>query len=148
MSKSLKDLTKAELIEQLERVTTDFEATVDYMNEGCICGRAPNPQHPVDPRLLGRAPAPAPMPVTAKAQAEAAAEKQSATGKTATILRSSSELAMQLSGVKRDKLGRVVSGFVENGGWHLSADHGERVFWSDNYPDRKTSMADFKGWDE
>lgn len=34
------------------RLAADLEATVEYMNEGCICGRAPQPKHPVDPRLL------------------------------------------------------------------------------------------------
>ncbi|MGY2429595.1 hypothetical protein [Pseudomonas tolaasii] len=30
----------------------DFESTVEHMNEGCVCGRAPAPKNPVDPRLL------------------------------------------------------------------------------------------------
>lgn len=55
--------------------------------------------------------------------------------------------AMLLVGVKRDELGRVVSGWVDNGAWRLVADHEQQVFWSEEYPNRKTSMANFKGWD-
>lgn len=33
-----------------EKLAADFKATVDYMNEGCVCGRAPNPVHPGAPR--------------------------------------------------------------------------------------------------
>lgn len=36
------------------RLEADLQATVDYINDGCICGRAPSPKHPVDPRLLRR----------------------------------------------------------------------------------------------
>ena len=36
----------------LSKMGQDFEAAVEYMNEGCICGRAPAPVNPVDPRLL------------------------------------------------------------------------------------------------
>lgn len=35
-----------------DRLAADFESTVEYMNEGCICGRAPAPKHAVDKRLL------------------------------------------------------------------------------------------------
>lgn len=35
----------------LAKMGEDFEATIEYMNEGCICGRAPAPVLPVDPRL-------------------------------------------------------------------------------------------------
>lgn len=56
--------------------------------------------------------------------------------------------AMLLVGVKRDELGRVLSGWVDNGAWQLVADHEEQVFWSEEYPNRKTSMANFKGWDK
>lgn len=56
--------------------------------------------------------------------------------------------AMLLVGVKRDELGRVLSGWVDNGAWQLAADHEEQVFWSEEYPNRKTSMANFKGWDK
>lgn len=42
----------AELEAQNGKLTQDFASTVEYMNEGCICGRAPAPKHPVDPRLL------------------------------------------------------------------------------------------------
>lgn len=43
--------TIAELEAKLAQLSADFQATVDHMNEGCICGRAPDPKHPVDPRL-------------------------------------------------------------------------------------------------
>lgn len=33
------------------KLSADFESTVEYMNEGCICGRAPNPKHTIDARL-------------------------------------------------------------------------------------------------
>lgn len=49
-------LTKLQLLEKLDKLTNDFEQTVLYMNEGCICGRAPKPVHPVDPRLLKAGP--------------------------------------------------------------------------------------------
>lgn len=66
---------------------------------------------------------------------------------TATIRHASSDRPMQLTSVKRDEHGRVVSGYVENGGWHLSADHERQVFWSDEHPELKTCMANFRGWD-
>ena len=44
--------TIADLEEKLAVMSRNFEATVEHMNEGCICGRAPEPKHPVDPRLL------------------------------------------------------------------------------------------------
>lgn len=34
------------------RLASALEATVEHMNDGCICGRAPEPKNPVDPRLL------------------------------------------------------------------------------------------------
>lgn len=42
----------AELEAQNKKLSQDFASTVDHMNEGCICGRAPAPKKPVDPRLL------------------------------------------------------------------------------------------------
>lgn len=66
---------------------------------------------------------------------------------TATIRHASSDRPMQLTSVKRDGHGRVVSGYVENGGWQLSADHERQVFWSDEHPELKTCMANFNGWD-
>ena len=41
-----------ELEDKLAARTRSLDETVEYMNEGCICGRAPAPKHPVDPRLL------------------------------------------------------------------------------------------------
>lgn len=41
-----------ELRAALAKMSADFEATVEHMNDGCICGRAPAPKHPVDLRLL------------------------------------------------------------------------------------------------
>lgn len=38
-----------ERAEKMERCLDDL---TDYMNSGCICGRAPDPKNPVDPRLL------------------------------------------------------------------------------------------------
>lgn len=35
-----------------DKLASDFEAFVQYMDEGCVCGRAPKPVNPVDPRLL------------------------------------------------------------------------------------------------
>lgn len=56
MTKKLEDLTREELIARINEISTNFEATVEYMNEGCVCGRAPAPKQPVDPRLLAAAP--------------------------------------------------------------------------------------------
>lgn len=66
---------------------------------------------------------------------------------TATIRHGRCGTPMLLVGVKRDELGRVLSGWVDNGAWQLVADHEQQVFWSEEYPNRKTSMANFNGWD-
>ena len=47
-----KDCRIKDLESALSKMSADFEATVEHMNEGCIRGRAPAPKHPVDPRLL------------------------------------------------------------------------------------------------
>lgn len=41
-----------ERAEKMERCLDDL---TDYVNSGCICGRAPDPKNPVDPRLLRKA---------------------------------------------------------------------------------------------
>lgn len=70
------------------------------------------------------------------------------TKSTATIRPGRCGTPMLLVGVKRDELGRVLSGWVDNGAWQLVADHEQQVFWSEEYPNRKTSMANFNGWDK
>lgn len=40
-----------ELVEEIERLQKCVDDLNAYMNEGCICGRAPAPVHPVDARL-------------------------------------------------------------------------------------------------
>lgn len=65
----------------------------------------------------------------------------------ARIRHASSDRPMLLSHVKRDERGRVVSGYVENGSWWLSANHDQQVFWSDEHPELRTCMANFIGWD-
>lgn len=48
----------SQLEQENQKLNLCLDDLTDYMNEGCICGRAPNPKNPVDPRLLvkGRKP--------------------------------------------------------------------------------------------
>lgn len=56
------------------------------------------------------------------------------------------EVVLQLTDVRRDRDGRVVSGAVVNGAWDLRADHAEGVFWSTAFPERRYGTDLFIGW--
>lgn len=119
-----------ELEEQLAERTRSLNETVEYMNEGCICGRAPAPKHPVDPRLSKPAP-------KAKSEPETA-ELIPIVGR--------KDSGLTLHRIRRDAQGRITTAEVVNGLWTLKADHAKGEFWPAERPENRNRIDQYTGW--